>query len=135
MPRTTVTMLNRASLATDSDTEALANTPWIEVFEGGELSISCVIDNGAGAAPTDTPIGVWELYCAPTSATEGFVPVVVEQLTAALGRIAPNGNVRIRGWVILRGVPGKFAKVRYKALSGGASSTRCTLTVTRDDDD
>lgn len=135
MPRTTVTMLNKASLAEDSDTEALLNTPASEVHERGELSVQCIIDNGAGGAPTDTPVGVWELYCSATSKDADYSPVVIEQLTTALARIAPNGNIRISAWVSLRGVPGKFAKFRYKKGSGGATSTRCTLNVTRDDDD
>lgn len=133
MPRKTVTVLSRASLAADSDTVALLGTSSVELQRGGEISIQCVVDNGAGAAPTDTPIGVWELYSSGTG-TE-YSPVELPQLTAALATIAPSGNVKISRWVTLRGVPGKFAKMRYKATSGGASSSRCFLGITTDDDD
>jgi hypothetical protein len=133
MPRKTVSMLVKRDLASDSDTTDLIATPAAELQRGGECSVQCIIDNGAGGAPTDTPIGTWECYASATG--EAYSPVTTPLLTTALATIAPNGNVKISAWIILRGVPGKFVKFRYKKGTGGAGSSRVSLSVTVDDDD
>lgn len=133
MPRKTVSMLVKRDLASDSDTADLIATPAAELQRGGECSLQCIIDNGAGGVPTDTPIGVWECYASGTG--DVYSPVSTPLLTTALATIAANGNVKVSAWVILRGVPGKFVKFRYKKASGGAGSSRTSLFVTVDDDD
>lgn len=113
------------TLADDSDLTAALD---ILVGEAGYVALQCLIDNGAGAPPTDAPIGVWELHC---SAGPGirFTPVTGSIVTAELAKIAPAGSTLVDAWAILIGVPGSRCKLRYKRTSGGAGNSRATLDV------
>lgn len=113
---------NGIALGADSDLDAVAA---IEVDrEDRYLAVQVIIDNGAGGAPTDLPIGVLELHC--TGNGKDYSPVTGTLITAELAKVASNGNVLVSGWAILEGVPGT-AKLKYKRSSGGTIGSGARL--------
>lgn len=116
--------LTTITLAADSSLDA---TPEITVGPQGFVAFQVLVDNGAGAAPSDTPIGTWLLHA---SAGTRFTPIAnIPDLTTMLARVAPAGNTLIDAWVILLDVPGSRAKLQYKFGSGGAGNSRATVDV------
>jgi len=114
------------SLAAD---EVIASTPYVSIKHGGTLSIQCVIHGAALAdAPSNTPVGVFELY---TSA-DGVEYSLVSEAITTLPAIAPNGNNRVSAWANFSNTPGVRAKVRYKRTSGGATLANVTMNVITD---
>jgi hypothetical protein len=98
----------------------------VALAEDGRLDIQVVIDNGAGAAPTDTPVGTWKLF----SSADGSTYSHVLDADETLAKIAPSGNVLVSRWVMLEDVPGTSCKLVYTRTSGGAASrARVTLTT------
>lgn len=100
----------------------------IEIGEAGYLGIQAQIDNGAGGAPSDAPVGTWELWVASDGRTYG--QLATQLATAQLANIASNGNNVVRSFAVFRGVPGTHAKIRYKRTSGGGGNSRAMLIVT-----
>lgn len=95
----------------------------IEIKYQGHLSIQCIIDDGAGGAPSDTPAGAWELWCS----VDGTTYTKVDDADAELANIAPNGNNVVSEWAAITDVPGRYAQVRYVRSSGGGGDTSATL--------
>lgn len=120
------TLYNKqAALAADG---VLASIPSIAIRYGGHLSLQCLIDtvgDGSGNAPSDTPSGVWELWCSADDAT--FTQLTGTLVTTELAKIAPNGNNKVAAWAVFDGIPGTAVKVRYNATSGGAGDSRVSL--------
>jgi len=114
-----------ATLAAD---ETVANLPAVALQIGGHLDIHVSIDNGAGIAPTDTPVGVWELWCSSNGVD--FYLYNPAAVISELALIAPNGNNLVDAWAVFANVPGTAVKVRYNASSGGATSARAILQIT-----
>jgi hypothetical protein len=112
------------SLAADSD---LTLAQEISVGERGYIGLQIRIHNGAGAAPSDTPIGVWELHCNAIGPGGRFTQVVRTILTTELAYGAAVGNTLVDAWCIVAAVPGALAKLKYKRTSGGASSARADV--------
>ena len=93
---------------------------------GGELNVQCLIDNGAGLAPTDTPVGVWQLW---TDYGGGvFTRQTSTAIDAELAKIAPNGNNLVNAAATFPPVPGTNAVLVYVRTSGGATA-RAILNV------
>lgn len=115
----------QASMSSDG---VLANLTPLSIRYGGYASIQVLIDNGAGGAPTDNPVGVWELY----SSTDGsrFAPVTGTAVTSELAKIAPNGNNVVNTFAIFDKFPGRFLKLRYNQTSGGTGNSRMTVDIT-----
>jgi hypothetical protein len=105
----------------------LADTSEIAIGAEGYVAIQVLIDNGAGGAPTDTPVGVWELHASGDG--KRFTPVAYANLTTELARIAPNGNNLVDAWAIITGLPGCAIKLRYLRTSGGGTNARATVHV------
>lgn len=93
----------------------------------GRLDIQVVIDNGADAAPTDSPAGSWQLWC--TSDPEGKLWSRVTSADDELKKIAPNANALVSAYAVLEDVPGTSFKLLYARTSGGAAS-RARVRVT-----
>jgi hypothetical protein len=112
-------------LAADSDLTLALD---VAVGEAGYVALQVLIDNGAGAAPSDAPIGVWELHCSAGPGVR-FTPVTGTVVTAELAKIAATGSALVDAWAILIGVPGSRCKFKYKRTSGGAGNSRATIDV------
>jgi hypothetical protein len=107
----------------------LANAKGITIRHFGELSIQCLIDNGVGtaataSAPSDTPVGTFQLWVAAGQAD--YVRLTSTAIDAELAKLAPNGNNLVNAMAVFKGVPGHSAKIVYVYGSGGAA-TRCRL--------
>jgi hypothetical protein len=108
----------------------LASAKGITIRPLGELAIQCQIDSGVGTAPTgsapsDTPVGTFQLWAA--AGTADFTRLTSTAIDAELAKLAPNGNNLVNAIAIFKGVPGHSAKIIYVYGSGGAAS-RCRLT-------
>lgn len=110
----------------------VADLAAVELKYGGYLSIQCRIDNGAGGAPTDTVVGIWELWV--SSDGETFTQWDPAAVTTELGRIAGTGNNLIEEVASFPigtlAVPGQYVKVRWNLTSGGAGNSRATMHLT-----
>lgn len=80
------------------------------------------IDNGAGAAPSDAPVGTWQLQIY-LGGSQWFR---VFDADAQLAMLAPSGNAVVNGAITFRGVPGKQHRLAYVRTSGGGSSSICS---------
>lgn len=117
---------NQVFLSTD---QSLSDCPPINVGPSGILWFQCLIDNGAGGAPSDLPLGVWEFYFADSS-TGRFSIVTDSEIVAELAKIAPTGNnAKVDAWVRFSGLPRGFAKLLYNQTSGGNGNSRATVVV------
>jgi hypothetical protein len=81
------------------------------------LDILVTIDNGAGIAPTDSPIGTFKLF-----AGDGSDYAHVIDADETLAKVAPAGNTFISRWISFDDVPGSSIKLVYTRTSGGAAS-------------
>jgi hypothetical protein len=125
MSRVNKELYTRIALAADSD---ISLAKEIVIGETGHVAFQVLIDNGAGAAPSDTPAGVWELWCNALGSAGRFTQYVDPIILApALARIAPNGNQLVDQWAVISGVPGAHCKLRYNNTSGGAGNSRATV--------
>lgn len=115
---------NAAALASDG---VVASLGTVSVNYAGHVSIQCRIDNGAGAAPTDTPVGVWELWVSNNG--NDYIQFTNALVVAELAKIAPNGNNLVEAWAVFDGMPGTSFKLRYNATSGGAGNSRATVRI------
>lgn len=123
-------------------TELVDCTP-VPVGMGGHLDLSVDIANAAGAAPSDAPVGTWQLWTSTGFKSDddaNYKPIELAQLTQALTALNPTGNNAVVSKTLtMRGVPGKWVKVRYIRSTGGsatiAASTaaRARVSVTVDD--
>jgi len=112
-----------------SATETVANLPAAALQTGGHVDVHVSIDNGTvGVAPTDTPVGVWELWC--SSNGTDFYQYAPAELVDQLALIAPNGNNLVDAWAVFSNLPGTAVKVRYNATSGGELGSRAVLHIT-----
>ena len=90
-----------------------------------DIAIAVTLDNGAGAAPADSPSGLFTLQVSLDGGTTYFDFV---DLNAALANVSPAGNnAVINGLVVIRAVPGNKARLKYTRTSGGATTTRCSV--------
>lgn len=103
----------------------VADLESIEIRYSGFLSIQCYIDNGSGAAPTDSPVGVWELYVSSDGTL--FTRWVTSAVTNELALIAPNGNNVVDALAVFQNVPGRYVKLRYNRTSGGGTDAKATV--------
>jgi hypothetical protein len=107
----------------------LSSLPAISVRYGGFVSIQCIIAQADGSsAPSDTPVGVWELYASSDGVT--FTQVTGTTVTTELAKIAPNGNNVVKAFAVFDGVPGSSIKIRYNRTSGGGTNATATMHVT-----
>lgn len=110
-----------------SASEVLANVPFVSLYPNGELSAHVVIDNGAGGAPSDSPVGTWELWTSGDGVN--YEQQVDPAITSELAKIAAVGNAKVTKSANFVGVPGVAAKLVYVRGSGGASSARATIST------
>jgi hypothetical protein len=103
-------------------------TALVELKYQGFLSVQCIIDNGSGGAPTDTPLGTWRLYSSVDGVT--FTELTSVAVTTELALIAPNGNNVVGAWAVFTHVPGRYVKIAYSRTSGGGGDTSATLHLT-----
>lgn len=120
---------------------ALTDCTAVVIGPGGHLDIDVDIDNGAGGAPADAPVGTWQLWtCSGAEGTAEtatrYKVVGIAALTTAMIALNAVGNSVVAQTLSLRGVPGRFAKLRYVRSTGGsatatgtASRARVVLTV------
>lgn len=107
---------------------AASITALVELKYQGFLSVQVVIDNGAGAAPSDTPVGLWTLW----ASTDGvdFSQLDAAAVTTELAVIAPNGNNVVSECAVFQNCPGRYVKVAYARTSGGGGNTDCHVHLT-----
>jgi hypothetical protein len=110
------TIYSSVSLASDGTVADITAAP----IRDGRLSIHAVIHNGAGIAPTDSPVGVWELWVSSDNVT--FYQLTSAAIVSALAPIAAVGDTLVSEWVIFENTPGKYLKLRYNQTSGGLTS-------------
>lgn len=111
-------------------TETLTQTfmPGIGLQKGGEFNAQVLIDNGSGSAPTDNPVGSWQLWSSANG--QDFSQVTSPAIDAELAKIAPAGNTLVSKWAVFTNVPGTEAKLLYVATSGGATTRARVFMVT-----
>jgi hypothetical protein len=122
MSRTNKKVFDLLSLAASS---TVASTPEISIGPEGYVALQVFIDNGAGAAPSDTPVGVFELHCSGDGTR--YTPRTNAAIVAELALVAPNGNNVVDAWAVIPGVPGTTVKLRYVRTSGGGTDARATV--------
>lgn len=107
--------------------DVVANLTGLPIRYQGYVSIQVFIDNGAGIAPTDSPVGVWELYVS----TDGikYTRLTNSLVDTELAKIAATGNNLIDTFAMFTGVPGTWLKLRYNQTSGGATSARADVYI------
>lgn len=105
--------------------EVLASTSAVKLRDLGTLQVQAVIDNGAGIAPTSTPVGTWELY----GSADGVNFSRDLDATAELAKIAAQGNVLVSSWAKFVNAPGIWVKLVYKRGSGGGAGASCTVNL------
>ena len=113
------------SLAADG---VVASLGFVRLRYEGNIDIQCVIDNGSGGAPSDSPVGVWELWCSGDGTT--FSPYTTSAIVTELAKIAPNGNNVVSAYAVIPGVPGLYVKLRYNQTSGGGTNAKATVNIT-----
>jgi hypothetical protein len=116
------TLVFSALLAADA---VVADVPVITLQKGGHLGIHVTIDNGAGSAPADSPVGVWELWLSVDGTN--FYQYTTAAIVTELALVATNLNNLVSAWSVFANIPGAFAKVRYKRTSGGGTSARAVV--------
>ena len=100
------------------------------VEERGQLSVHCVIDGGSsGVAPSDSPVGAWQLYLAGDEAAPYIRCKAAEHGRLSLADIAPSGNALVNAFANFAHVPLARCKLIYQRTSGGTTA-RATLYVT-----
>jgi hypothetical protein len=116
---------DRRTMAAD---DVVANLGSVSIRYQGFVSFQVYVDNGSAAAPSDSGIGVWELYYS----TDGvrFSRLSNALVDAELAKIAVLSNTLVDATAIFTGVPGKFIKLRYNQTSGGAGNSRCDVYIT-----
>jgi hypothetical protein len=112
--------------------EVVADLPYVSLRFGGFLAIQGIIHNVSGLAnaPTDTPVGVFELWASADDTNYSLVP----DAAVKLANIAPNGNNVVSSWAVFENAPGTRIKVRWNNTSGGAGDSRCTMNIVTDGD-
>ena len=108
------TIYTDVSLAVDG---TLADFKAAEIRDG-RVSIHVVVHNGAGIAPTDAPVGVWELWTSVDNVT--YYQLTSAAIVSALAPLAAIGNTLVSEWVVFENMAGKYLKVRYNQTSGSA---------------
>lgn len=89
-----------------------------------DISIFQMHDDGAGSSPTDSPAGQWSLEVSPN----GAAWYVFAEASSALASLAPSSSASAKS-VVVRGVPGKFARLSYARTSGGGGNSRLTTVM------
>ncbi|HMJ16585.1 MAG TPA: hypothetical protein VK524_34460 [Polyangiaceae bacterium] len=98
-----------------------------EIRYGGHVSIVMEISNGAGIAPTDTPLGTW-VYETSIDGTK-WIPETDTAITTPIGTLAAVGNTLVSKVAKLSNVGGKWGRLRYVYTSGGAVSAKVSAAV------
>jgi uncharacterized protein YmfQ (DUF2313 family) len=98
-----------------------------DIRYAGHVSIVAEITNGLGAAPTDTPVGAWELHVSGDGTN--WVKDTEASYVTELAKIAPNGNNIVRAVSKLTNVGTMFGRFRYQRTSGGAVDAKVTAHV------
>ena len=129
--RTSQLWKNQATL---SASDTVANLPSVPVRYEGYVSIQALVASATSiatatpAAPSDAPLGTWELYFSGDGAL--FTRLNRSDIDAELAKIKPAGSVLVNDAAIFTGFPGKFLKLRYNRASGGAGDSRVTCIIT-----
>ena len=87
------------------------------------VALAVLITNGAGAAPTSAPVGVWLCYFSFDDVE--YFPLDDSDVTAQLTKIAAVGNMLVRRAAVIYNVPGRYLRAVYDAGSGGGAGTAC----------
>lgn len=112
---------SRTKLLGESDTQAL--TPVMLLGDSGYLSIDVFVDNGtSNQAPTDNPVGVWQLWIATGSGPFSQLVDDAGEIAGKLAKLSPNANNVVAGRAVFSNVPGTVAKLLYVRTSGGATA-------------
>lgn len=90
-----------------------------------DVAIGIYIDNGAGAAPTDTPVGSFTLQTSWDASRWFDYP----DASSALAAVSPTGNAVLSKAAVVRSVCAKYARVVYTRSSGGGTNSACTVYV------
>ena len=124
--RSNTTYYNDTTTGSLAASGVVADLAAVSIRYAGFVSIQCIIDDGAGGAPSDTPAGVFEAY----SSSDGVTYSKVEAADTELTNIAPNGNNVVNAFAIFEGMPGTSLKIRYNRTSGGAGDSRLKMFIT-----
>jgi len=106
----------------------VADLAAVSIRYAGHVSIQCKIAKADGSAPTDTPVGVWELWVAADG--QNFEQFTNAAIVNELAKIAPNGNNVVKAFAVFDGMPGTSFKVRYNRSSGGGTDATTTVHIT-----
>ncbi|MDB4989907.1 MAG: hypothetical protein JWN04_5085 [Myxococcaceae bacterium] len=88
------------------------------------FAIGINVDDGAGGAPSDSPVGTWQLQ---RSLDGGVTWFRVLDADADLSKAATTGNKVANGMVIFNGLQGENWRLAYVRASGGGGNSRCTI--------
>jgi hypothetical protein len=119
-------------------TQALSGVVPVEIRGDGLFSFHIQIDNGAGGASTDSPVGAWEIWTSADGVLyENSTGVTIDPDISASGDYAYSFNLRFpvsshlsSAWTFKpNALPGRFFKFRYVRTSGGGGDSRATVTV------
>jgi hypothetical protein len=90
-----------------------------------EVLLAVDITNGAGIAPTSTPVGAWTAEWS----WDGVLWFLLDDADVAtqLGKLAPNGNNIVRRSAKFYGLPGSLLRLTFTRSSGGGAGTACDL--------
>lgn len=91
------------------------------------LTFTASITNGAGAAPTSTPVGTWTLFFSHDGVE--YFQISTADVAAELAFIAAAGNTLVRKAAIIHDPPGRWIRASYTRGSGGGAGTSCTVTL------
>jgi hypothetical protein len=90
------------------------------------LDLECLIAQSDGtSAPTDTPIGAFELWAADVDETAEYYRYF--DADVELSNIAPNGDNVVKADARIRGIEKPFVRIAYTRTSGGGGNSRLTL--------
>lgn len=111
--------------------QTLADAPTIDLGDEGLLSIQCIIDGGAeGQAPTDSPAGAFQLWCAGDESAPFSRVSAADSGPMNMTALSPQANTYVNAFANFEAVPGTRCKIVY-ARTGGGTTARATLYVTR----
>ncbi len=119
------TVYTDVSLAADGTIADFRAAP----VRDGRVSIHVVVhvSGNTASAPTDTPVGVWELWVSVDGTT--YYQLTSAAIVSALAPLAATGNNLISEWVVFENTPGKYLKVRYNQTSGGLTTGRALVHI------
>lgn len=122
MAKSVVTVLTANNLSA-----ATVETTALDIGEerGVRLTFTASITDGAGAAPSSAPVGVWTLFFSHDN-VEYFL-ISTTEIANEMAFMNAVGNVLVRKAAIIHDPPGKWIKALYTRGSGGGAGTACTV--------